>query len=69
MANLAAIPLTLIFEMPFGNIGRYLFRNVKILPIPGPKNTSEKKFKRDRRFDVNFPHGNFNLAFENEKEH
>lgn len=34
VSYLLAIPFALLFEMPFGNIDRYLFQNVKILPLP-----------------------------------
>ena len=37
ISHLLAIPLTLICEMPFGNLDKHIFRNVRIFPIPRPK--------------------------------
>lgn len=34
LSNLIAIPLTLIIEIPFGNLDRYFFQKVKIAPFP-----------------------------------
>lgn len=43
LSFLLAIPLTLIFEIPFGNIDRYFFRNVSLLPLPPRKKGNKKQ--------------------------
>lgn len=48
LSFLLAIPVTLIFEIPFGNIERYLFRNVSILPLPSPDNTEAKEIIKNK---------------------
>lgn len=48
LSFLLAIPVTLIFEIPFGNIERYLFRNVSILPLPLPDNTEAKEIIKNK---------------------
>lgn len=40
---LLAIPFTLLFEMPFGNLDLYFFQNVKILPYPKQVKIDEKE--------------------------
>lgn len=48
LSYLAAIPMTLLFEMPFGNMYRYFFRNVKIFPLPKKSyNKTNKKLENN----------------------
>lgn len=45
LSFLAAIPLALLFEMPFRNIYKHYFQNVKILPLPRQKKQSNQELE------------------------
>jgi len=45
LSNLLAIPFTLLFEMPFGNLDSYFFQNVKIFPFSKKRKILEQEKK------------------------
>ncbi|KAK6637529.1 hypothetical protein RUM44_007951 [Polyplax serrata] len=64
LSNLLAIPVTLLFELPFGTIEKYFFRNVSIFPFPRRTNKVLVSTGSGKMENKDIEKGNDNANFE-----